>query len=133
MFDAMRSLQKAVYEVLSQDEVLQQQIEGVYDQLPMDAGWPCVVFGQSDARAWSTKTTQGQQIILDLHIFSDAPGRKQALGVLERVASLLHEQQLAMEHLMIVAKRVEQGQIPASAAEEVVQGTIRLRAFLEEV
>ncbi len=132
MFDAMRALQRSIHTLLTQDGDLMQRVGGVYDQLPMDAAWPCLVFGQADAQDWSTKTAQGTQIMLDLHVFSDQPGRSEALDILDRVKTLLREQQLAMEQLVVVAKRVEQGQLPSSSAEDLVQGTVRLRAFLEE-
>lgn len=132
MFDAMRSLQQSVHSLLAQDSEIMSRVGAVYDQLPMDAAWPCLVFGQADARDWSTKTAQGTQVLLDLHVFSDQPGRAEALAILDRVSVLLHEQQLAMENLMVVAKRVEQGQLPSSSAEDIVQGTVRLKAFLEK-
>lgn len=132
MFDAMRMMQQSIHSLLAQDSELMGRVGAVYDQLPLNAVWPCLVFGQADARDWSTKTAQGTQILLDLHVFSDQPGRSEALAVLDRLSVLLHKQQLAMEHLMVVAKRVEQGQIPSSSAEDIVQGTVRLRAFLEE-
>ena len=77
-------LQKAIYQVFTNDLTLMNMIQGVYDKPPEGNEFPYVTLGESICSDHSTKTTTGMEQILSVHIWSrdesQQPGRSERAG-----------------------------------------------------
>lgn len=107
MPESLRKLQRAVYEMLTQDTTLMQSVGAVYDGVPEQPLLPCVVLGKADVKEWSTKTASGKQMVMHVHVVDDAESREKTHTIAERVHSLLETGYMQLEALAVVAKRVE--------------------------
>jgi hypothetical protein len=132
MTTTMCAIQQAVYSMLNQDSGLMGHVQAIYDHAPVNPQWPCIILGSTNARDWSTKHCRGAQVVMDLHVVSDQAGRKQTLDIMDMPSTLLREHLLSVTNLQLVAKQVEQAVLPPVEAEEMMQGTVRFRAFFEE-
>ena len=126
-------IQKAIFQLLISDTTLMNLVDGVYDRVTEGAAYPYVTVGEAVSREWSTKTTNGQQILLTLHIFSRSGGRKQTAEIMDRIYALLHQGTLSLEGHTLVAMRFEFGDITLEQDQLTYHGAIRFRAFTEEL
>ena len=74
------SLQRAIYDRLKAKLNIP-----VYDQVPEGAKFPYVTLGETTALDWSTKLEAGQEITHTLHIWSQYPGMKEVLELVDEV------------------------------------------------
>ncbi|PIR33982.1 MAG: hypothetical protein COV36_01825 [Alphaproteobacteria bacterium CG11_big_fil_rev_8_21_14_0_20_44_7] len=88
--------QEAVFAALDGDATLSGMINGIFDFVPQQTNFPYIMFGESSAREFSAKGTEGYSVNLKLNIFSDKKGREEVLQIMERLKSLLHEQSLTI-------------------------------------
>jgi hypothetical protein len=124
-------IQKAIYSTLSSDTTLMNMISGVYDQVPEFTAFPYISIGESFSSDWSTKSTKGSQITITLHIFSKQGGKKQALEILERIHTLLHEGSLTLTGHILIMLRFERANVVLEEDGATYQGVIRLKALTE--
>lgn len=80
-------------------------VDGVYDRVPDDADFPYVTLGDIGIRDWSGKTFSGSQCSLQLHIHSREGGRKQSMEIMERLYSLLHDNNISVSGQNMVMMR----------------------------
>lgn len=128
-----QEMQRAVYQLLSEDAALSSIVTGIYDHVPAAAVFPYVTIGDISSRDWSTKTSSGSQLLFAIHIYSAEGGRKQAAGVMTRVHELLHHGGLTLTGHALVAIRFELGDIERESEGRVYHGRIRFRAYTEEL
>ncbi len=126
-------LQKAIYQTLVNDATLTTLVQGIYDQVPEGTPFPYITIGETACRDWSTKTSSGAQITVTLHVFSRYGGKKQAIDIMQRVHTLLHQGNLSLTGHLLVLMRFESSQITLEDDGSTYQGVIRLRALTEEV
>jgi len=126
-------IQKAIYELLTADATLMGMVNSVYDRVTEGAEFPYIVIGESVSRDWSTKTTNGQQILLALHVYSRSGGRKQTAEILDRIYNLLHQGTVSLSGHLLIAMRFEFGDITLESDQLTYHGAIRFRAFTEEL
>ena len=132
MSQNMQAIHQAIYNLLSQDTLLMEKVQGIYDHPPLEPSWPCIVFGATNARDWSTKHRRGAQVLMEMHVLCDQAGRLQTMDIMDRLSTILKEQLIAAEDLQLVAKQVEQSALPPMQEDALSQGTVRFRAFFEE-
>jgi hypothetical protein len=86
------SVQRAIYDILSQDRVLRDMVTGVFDDVPEDQAFPYVQLGdRTETNKPSTMLTQGRENTLTLHIWSRAKGYLEAKQIGNRVIELLDD------------------------------------------
>lgn len=124
-------VQKAIYQVLTSDTALMNSISGVFDQVPEGSLFPYVSIGQSYSRDWSTKSSSGAQIVVTLHVFSKQGGKKQALTIMERLHTLLHQGNLSLSGHVLIMMRFEYSDVVLEDDGSTYQGIIRFRALTE--
>lgn len=125
------SLQKSIYQLLSSDSALSVLVSGVYDFVPQASIYPYVVIGEDRLRDWSTKTTNGAEHQLTLHVHSREGGRKQAALIMERLHTLLHNAALTMTGQTLVAISFEGSDIMQEKDGIGYHGVMRYRALTE--
>ena len=87
--DLSFTVQGVLYTVLTGDSALMAKINDVYDVAPEGAALPYVTLGQDVARAWNTKSKDGQVFDVSVHSFSTRENLAEAKGIAEEVYRLL--------------------------------------------
>ncbi len=133
MADAATELQTAVFARLSGDAGLTGLLGGgkIHDQTPAHVAFPYVTFGPAGVADWSTATERGSQHVFTLHAWSNRPGKKEMLGIMARVATLLDDAALALATHHLVALRLVSSDIRFDEDQAVHRGEMRFRAMIE--
>jgi hypothetical protein len=126
-------LQKALFEALAGDDALTGLLGGakIFDQAPADARFPYVTFGRTSFYDWSTSTEGGVEQLFTLHVWSKAKGKKEILGIMERVKLRLNDADLALDTHRLVSLRVDYGEARHDEDVAVHHGLLRFRAVIE--
>ncbi|MDQ0133313.1 hypothetical protein J2T08_001214 [Neorhizobium galegae] len=101
---AANALLQAIHQTLAGDAALATIIgaDGIRDRLLPRAKLPCVVFGETETRDFSTASEAGEEHLLVLEIWSDGEGRRQAQEIAGIVRGLLHDAALALDGAVLV-------------------------------
>jgi len=135
MSSASWALQQAVFAALTADVALLALLGAprVYDDVPQGTDYPCLTFGQSLARDWSTGTEPGHEHILTLHVWSQARGKRQAHEIMGALHAALHEQPLSLAGHRLINLRHEHSEARRDPDGDTIHGIARFRAITEPV
>jgi hypothetical protein len=125
------SLQKSLYEALTDDGTLMGMISGVFDRTPQGKNYPYVTLGEGSASDSSTKTTQGMEYSVQLQVWSREGGRRQAAQIMENIYRILHDVNLTLEGHRLVSLRFISSTISIKSDGWTYQGAMRFRAVTE--
>ncbi len=129
------ALREALYTALTGDTALQALIGNparVHDDVPPDAAFPFVTFGDADASDWSTKESLGAEHTVTLHAWSRYEGHKEAQQILETIEALLHDANLTLTGHALVNLRFVSSGIVRDPDGATAHGFIRFRAVTEQ-
>jgi hypothetical protein len=126
-------LQKAVLAALLADAELVDALGGtrIYDHAPASVPFPYLTFGRTSVYDWSTGTEIGTEQLCTVHAWSKARGRTEALTLLERARSVLHDANLTLDGHRLVNLRVEYEDVRFNEDLAVYHGMLRFRAVTE--
>lgn len=127
------ALQQAVYTALTGDATLMAMVEGVYDRVPSGVAFPYVVIGEADARDWSSVTTGGLDVRMEVSAFSREGGRKEALAIVARIHTLLHDGSFSITGHTLVQCRMEDSDIRLLGDGLTYRGAMTFRVLCEVV
>jgi len=127
------ALQKALYARLDGDSALSAAVSGIFDRVPEDADYPYVVIGDAESRDWSASDAVGADSRVVLHVYSRHGGRSEALNLMERLHSLLHDVVLSISGLACVMCRFVSADVDIEADGARYHGRMQLRIISEEV
>ncbi len=130
---ALLALQKAIFQALQADATLTALIgaQKLFDEPPADAKPPYLVFASIIANDWSTGTESGEEIFLDLEIWSARRGRNQAGDIAQAVRDALNPQP-ALDPPWRLVNFVHQSTVTArDAGTEYFRALMRFRAVVE--
>ena len=128
---SLQSLQAAVYARLTGDDVLMSMVSGVCDDVPDGQAFPYVTIGDAAEIPWSTFGRGGADDVLTMHIWSQANGYKEALGILDRLNTLLDGGELTVDghvHVGTLYEGAETLRDPDGVTRHVVA---RYRAYVQ--
>ncbi len=126
------TLQKAVYDLLSNDALLLSHVTGIYENPAPVIAFPYLAFGTLTAADWSTKTTRGLHTVIMLHAYS-VESKKQLVDILDRVFDLLQSNDLTLEGHHLVAMRFDYNEISLGDDGQTYQGVMKFHAYTEQV
>jgi hypothetical protein len=126
------ALQQAIFATLvSSDEV--RDVLGdpprVFDAPPRDAAFPYCVVGDDKVADWSTATEGGSEHAIALHLWSRAPGHKEAKLAAEALRLALDGAELDVMGQALIGLRHLATDFSTDG--ESVHATLRFRAVLE--
>lgn len=124
-------LQKAIYQKLTGDSALMALVSGVFDRPPQGQSYPYITIGESSIGDWSTKTSNGTEQLLTLHIWSREGGKKQAELIAEKVHGLLHVPTMPVDGQILVLMRFISSALSLENDGATYHGIMRFRALLE--
>jgi hypothetical protein len=129
------ALQKAIYAALAGDAALTAVIgaSSIHDDVPRGAGRPYVTFGRWVSRDLGTTSGDGEEHLIQLHVWSEAKGHRQTHEILGRLRDAVHEAPLTLDSGVLVNLRVESVEARRETDGDTYQGIVRLRAVTEAV
>jgi hypothetical protein len=129
---AINALQQSIYQQLTGDTALMNMVNGVYDRALQGSEYPYITFGNIQGTDWSSNTTRGFEAHLTLHIWSREGGRKEAVAIMERVYSLIHDDELTPEGYHMVLLRLINSTVNLEKDGWTYHGELTFRTLLEQ-
>ena len=91
------ALLQSLYDRLSTYTDLTDLVVGVYSKKPQDeddSRFPYVVIGDFNGSPWDTDDTVGQQVLVQVHVFSRSTSDLQRLGITDEIYNALNRYDL---------------------------------------
>lgn len=133
--NAALSLQRAVFSALTASEDIKDIVDDpprVFDTVPRGAAFPYIVIGDDQQFDWSTATEKGSEHRLTIHVWSRAPGAKEARVAAQAVVDALDGAALVVPGFTLVNLRWLEGETLRENDGETIHGQIKFRAVVEE-
>lgn len=107
--DSQWPVQQAVYDAIRADATLRTLISNpvrVYSmQAPQETDYPYITIGDGNGSSFDTKTTDGMELVFNVHTWSRYRGAKQALEIMGAINDAIDEQSLTIAgHSLIVLR-----------------------------
>lgn len=130
MSDDAWALQQAVYAALIANTTLT-DIAPVLDGAAQGQALPYVDLGEADVTDWSTKTSDGGDHLLTIHVWSNYNGKKQAWQIIEQIRETLHEAYLALTGHTLVLLRHTDSRVFRDITDQDYHGVVEFRALTQ--
>jgi hypothetical protein len=133
--NAALSLQQAVFAKLMASEDIKDIVDDpprVFDTVPRGAAFPYIVIGEDRQTDWSTATEKGSEHRLSIHVWSRAPGAREARVAAQAVADALDGAALSVTGFTLVSLRWLEGETLRENDGETIHAQLMFRAVLEE-
>ena len=129
---ALMEVQKALYSKLDGDGVLMGMVTGVYDAVPQKTALPYVVIGDGQMRVVDATGLTIADLNLQLDVWTDASGRKNALAIMNRLFALLHLGTLTISGFQQVILSCDQADTEIAEQGSRIHGTLNVRVTVVE-
>ncbi len=129
---ALMEVQKALYSKLDGDGVLMGMVTGVYDVVPQKTALPYVVIGDGQMRVLDATGLTITDLNLQLDVWTDVSGRKNALAIMNRLFALLHLGTLTVNGFQQVTLRCDQADTEMTEQGTRIHGTLNVRVSVVE-
>lgn len=129
MSDPVFALHKAIFAALSGDGDLAAAGLSIFDHVTAEAAAPYVSLRPGTVRDWSSKSFGGFEITYFVHVWSDAPGRREAHQAMALVRVAL-TQPLALDAATLVLMDHEFSDLRDDAS-GLLHGVMRFRALVQ--
>ena len=130
---ALMEVQHALYTKLHGDGVLMGMVSGVYDAVPQKTALPYVVLDDGQLHPLPADNLNISELNLQLDVWTDTAGRKNALTIMSRLFALLHLGTLTLSGFQQVTLRCEQADTTLAEQNTRIRGTLVVRATVVEV
>ena len=125
------ALQSTIYSTLNNDNTLTNTLgAGVYDEVLENATYPFVSLGEETAVDYSTKDLDGGEFTINIHVWSQYKGAKQAKEIMDRIHDLLHDSSLSVSGFNLANLRFEFSDILRDPDGITRHGVMRFRAII---
>lgn len=125
------NIQKAVYEVLSNDSEIKKKVKGVYDDTPQNEKYPYIVIGDDTINKWDTDTELGFNTTLTIHSWSRKAGKKEIKEVMDLIYTALHRAEINIDTLHLVTCECEFMETFTDSDRITRRGVQRFRIIVE--
>lgn len=130
MTSASWMLQQAIVASLTAHAPLATAVTGVFDHAPDDQPMPYLTLGDDVVSDWSTKDASGTEHRIVLHIWSRAPGRREAKQLMALAQDALLAQSPQPADRRLINLRFLQASVLVSDDGLIHHGVIEYRARL---
>lgn len=133
MIHSALALQKAIYNTLSGDTEMTAELgaNSIYDVVPEQAVPPYVSFGTATHADWSTGTETGTEHTIEINIWSDRRGRRQALRTSAIAERLLKDLSGPIQDHVLINFQHVSTEISRNHDQELFRGKLTFRAVTE--
>lgn len=139
-------IQKAIDTILIADSTLLALLgtgdaDSIYDNPgqvdEINVKYPYVIYGDISMTPFDTKTNNGTEALINIEAWSQSGDKKEVLGIIERLHTLLHNVNLIVENNNFVLCQMDGSPSPVNVADTdeliVYRGIIRFRVLTDEV
>lgn len=102
----------------------------VYDDVPEDVVYPYVIIGEETALNFGSKTLDGVEHTLTIHVWSQYRGRREIKQIMQSVYEILHEADINVSGASLVNIRQEFSTTLAENDNITRHGVMRFRAVV---
>jgi len=102
----------------------------VYDDVPEDVVYPYVIIGEETALNFGSKTLDGVEHTLTIHVWSQYRGRREVKEIMQSVYEILHEADINVSGASLVNIRQEFSTTLAENDNITRHGVMRFRAVV---
>lgn len=133
MRSSLWPLQEAIYERLSNYDLLMQRVTGVFDDAPKDQPAPYITMGEVTVTDWGTKISDGEEVTSTLHCWSEYPGQREAKELLSLMLEALSSEPLSLEGgFSLDFGRMEMMQVLDDPDGITKHGVLRIRFLISQ-
>lgn len=128
------ALQQAIFATLSNDSGVQALLGAtprIYDAVPRDSMFPYAVIGDASESDWSTATETGSEHVITIHVWSRAPGHKEAKDIAEAIRAALDGAALTITGQTLIGIRYLDTDYARASDGQTYRASLRFRAVLE--
>ena len=125
------ALQSTIYSALNNDNTLTSTLGvGVFDEVTEGTTYPFVAIGEDTVTDFGTKTEDGGQFTINIHVWSQYTGSKETKNIMDRIHDLLHDSNLSVTGFNLVNLRFEFSDILRDPDGITRHGVMRFRAII---
>lgn len=125
------ALQSTIYSALNNDNTLTSTLgAGVFDEVTEGTTYPFVAIGEDTVTDFGTKTEDGGQFTINIHVWSQYTGSKETKNIMDRIHDLLHDSNLSVTGFNLVNLRFEFSDILRDPDGITRHGVMRFRAII---
>lgn len=126
------NIQVGMKEKLEADTILAALVPGgFHDYVPNRTTEPYITFGEIDSSEWDTKTWNGQDCTLSIHVWATDEGRKLCKEIMDRVYAVLHRQKLTVVGASVVHVRYLESNVDLDVDGITHHGTARYQILVQ--
>ncbi len=129
---ALLQVQQGIFGKLAADSVLMDMITALYDQVPERAQFPYAVIGDGNYTTLRTRTALGGSCVMRIRVYSQKPGRKEILQILDRIYGLLHLGTLTLVESTVLSVHVENARTELLNDQRTIEGELSIRCLIAE-
>lgn len=123
-------LQQAIFGALNVSAITSTLSCGVYDDVPQSATYPYIALGEETVIDFSTKDTHGNEITINIHVWSQYKGSKETKQIMDKIHDLLHNINLTVTGHNLINLRFEFSDIMRDPDGITRHGVMRFRAII---
>ena len=125
------ALQSTIYSALNNDNTLTSTLgAGVFDEVTEGTTYPFVAICEDTVTDFGTKTEDGGQFTINIHVWSQYTGSKETKNIMDRIHDLLHDSNLSVTGFNLVNLRFEFSDILRDPDGITRHGVMRFRAII---
>lgn len=127
-------LHRSILTALRGDPLLNGMLQtpaSVFERVPPNRHFPCVVVEQSAATDWSTDHEKGRDVIVSLGVWSRANNRAECYRIADRAVEVLETGFDTPGSLNVVLGQLLSASYTREVSQRAYRATIRLRFLLE--
>jgi hypothetical protein len=128
---ALWELQKAVYSRLSNDSVLTAMVTGVFDEISENQPLPFVQIGDDTVNPYDSKTHNGEDSTLTLHVWSAGPGKTEAKKIMDAVLQAMTKNPLTLTGFKVEGIKREFLEVFNDG--QAYHGVCRFRVYIKQI
>ncbi|KIL45762.1 DUF3168 domain-containing protein [Jeotgalibacillus soli] len=129
---ALWPLQVAIFQRLSNDATVTSLVSGVFDHVPSNQPFPYIRIGEPIKEPFTDKTSNGEEVSLVIHTWSDAMGKKQSYDIIEAAENALYGQPLSLSSGFSIVKMDEpRSQVFDDIDGKTNHGVIRVKFWIK--
>lgn len=123
-------LQQALFTALNVSALKTDLSCAVLDEVTQDQSYPFITLGEETTIDYGTKSQNGGETTVNIHIWSQYKGSKECKQIMDKVHDLLHDSNLSVTGFNLVNCRFEYSDIVRDPDGVTRHGIMRFRAII---
>lgn len=123
-------LQQALYSALNVSALTNDLSCAVLDEVAQNQSYPFITLGEETTIDYGTKSENGAETTVNIHIWSQYKGSKECKQIMDKVHDLLHDSNLSITGFNLINCRFEYSDIVRDPDGVTRHGIMRFRAII---